>query len=95
VSAERPFLPGAASGIVLSTVQKALAFTARAIGAVRLLAADQRIPKPLRGLVVLGALPIPGPVDEAVLLVAAGLLFAFYRRPLHEAWDRARDRRTA
>ena len=48
----------------------------------------------MRGLVALGLLPIPGPVDEAVLLVAAGLLFVFYREPLREAWrDTAVDRR--
>jgi len=64
---------------------------AHAIRAVRLLIADRRIPRPLRGLVVVGALPIPGPVDEAVLLLAAGLLYAFYRDPLREAWRLAAD----
>jgi hypothetical protein len=31
----------------------------------------------------------PAPVDEAVLLLAAGLLYAFYRQPTREAWQRA------
>jgi hypothetical protein len=56
---------------------------------VRLLVSDRRIPRPLRGLVVVGALPIPGPVDEAVLLLAAGLLYTFYRQPMREAWEQA------
>ena len=63
-----------------------LALAAHAIRAARLLVTDGRIPRPLRGLVVVGALPIPGPVDEAVLLLAAGLLYAFYRQPMREAW---------
>jgi hypothetical protein len=63
-----------------------LAFATRSLRAVRLLARDGRIPRPLRGLVALGLLPVPGPFDEAVLLVAAALLFAFYRRPMREAW---------
>jgi hypothetical protein len=61
----------------------------RAIRAVRILARDGRIPRPLRWLVGLGLLPVPGPFDEAVLLVAAGILFAFYREPLRDAWRRA------
>jgi hypothetical protein len=65
------------------------AFVKRSIRAVRLLARDGRIPRPLRGLVAVGLLPVPGPFDEAVLLVAAALLFAFYRGPLREAWRTA------
>ena len=57
--------------------------------AVRLAAGDSRIPKPLRMLAGFGLLPIPGPVDEAVLLVVAVPLALFYRRPLAEAWERA------
>jgi hypothetical protein len=33
--------------------------------------------------------PVPGPFDEAVLLVAASILFAFYRQPLQDAWRQA------
>ncbi len=50
---------------------------------------DERIPKPLRALAGLGLLPIPGPVDEIVLLVAAIPLALFYRRNLAEAWRQA------
>jgi hypothetical protein len=64
-------------------------FLSRAIRAVRILAADGRIPRPLRWLVVLGLLPVPGPFDEALLLLAAALLYAFYRGPMHEAWREA------
>ena len=52
----------------------------------RILARDGRIPRPLRGLVALGLLPVPGPFDEAVLLLAAAVLFVFYRGPLRAAW---------
>jgi hypothetical protein len=61
----------------------------RTIRAVRILARDGRIPRPLRWLVLLGVAPVPGPFDEAVLLVAAGVLYAFYRRPLRDAWRKA------
>jgi hypothetical protein len=59
------------------------------ISAVRLLATDRRIPRPLRGLVIFGALPIPGPIDEAVLLIAAVPLLLFYRPLIRDAWRRA------
>jgi hypothetical protein len=65
----------------------------RTVRAVRLLARDGRIPKPLRGLVALGVLPVPGPFDEAVLVVAAVLLFGFYRPVLREAWIAASGER--
>ena len=47
---------------------------------------DKRIPKPLRWLAALGLLPIPGPFDEAILLIVAIPLALFYRGPLREAW---------
>jgi hypothetical protein len=53
---------------------------------VRRLATDGRIPRPLRWLAVAGLLPVPGPVDEALLLVVAALLGLFYRDLLREAW---------
>ena len=59
------------------------------IQAVKILVRDGRIPKPLRGLVAFGLLPIPGPFDEAVLIVVGTILFAFYRHPLREARRRA------
>jgi hypothetical protein len=46
---------------------------------VKILARDRKIPRPLRWLAVFGLLPVPGPFDEAVLLLVAGLLFAFYQ----------------
>lgn len=61
----------------------------RLIRAVKILAGDGRIPKPLRGLVAFGLLPIPGPFDEAALLVVGLLLLTFYREPLRQAWSRA------
>jgi hypothetical protein len=61
----------------------------RTIRAVKILATDGRIPRPLRGAAAFGVLPIPGPVDEAVLLVVAALLWLFYRERLTEAWQRA------
>jgi len=70
-------------------VRRALSFSGHAIQATRLLAMNRRIPRPLRSLVLVGALPIPGPFDEALLLLAAGLLCAFYRQPMREAWRQA------
>jgi hypothetical protein len=61
----------------------------RLILAVKILARDGRIPKPLRGVVAFGVLPIPGPIDEAVLLGAGLVLWAFYRDALHDAWSHA------
>jgi hypothetical protein len=40
-------------------------------------------------MLVLGALPIPGPFDEIVLLAAAVPLLVFYRGPMSDAWRRA------
>ena len=65
-------------------------FIARAIRAAKLLARDGRIPGPLRWIVVVGLLPLPGPVDEVILLLASALLFAFCREPMRDAWRRAR-----
>ena len=59
--------------------------------AVRIAATDRRIPRWLRGLVGLGLLPIPGPVDELVLVIAAVPLALFYRQQLREAWQAAGD----
>ena len=58
----------------------------RLVRAVRLLARDGRIPRPLRGLVAFGLLPLPGPLDELALLLAAALLWLFHRRVLKDAW---------
>jgi hypothetical protein len=66
---------------------------ARTIRAIRLVARDRRIPRPLRWLAGIGLLPIPGPFDEALLLLLAPILFAFYRQPMGEAWRRAGEPR--
>ena len=79
------FPPGSV-GSIPTFGMSMVAFVRRSIRAVRTLARDGRIPRPLRALVAIGLLPVPGPFDEAVLLVAAALLFVFYRGPLREAW---------
>jgi hypothetical protein len=63
----------------------------RLLRATRLVLRDQRIPRPLRWLAALALMPIPGPVDEAALLVLAPVLFAFHREPMREAWARAQE----
>jgi hypothetical protein len=70
------------------------ALTVHVVRAARIVAADRRIPRALRGLFVVGALPVPGPFDEAVLLVVAGLLYAFYREPMRDAWNLSRGPQT-
>ena len=63
------------------------AFVARTIRATGILVRDQRIPRPLRWCAGLALLPIPGPFDEAVLLLLAPPLFLFYRSSLRDAWE--------
>ena len=58
----------------------------RMLRAVRLLARDNRLPRWLRGLAAVGVAPIPGPFDEAVLLVVAAILWIGYRERLRSAW---------
>lgn len=72
-----------------------VAFARRTIRAVELLARDGRIPRPLRLIAAFGLLPIPGPIDEAALLVVAVPLALFYRPSLIEAWRRAAGPRAA
>jgi hypothetical protein len=74
-------------------MRRALAFVGHTIRAVRIVARDPRIPRPLRWILALGLLPIPGPFDEIVLLLAALPLAVFYRRSLAEAWRQAGDDR--
>ena len=50
---------------------------------------DGGIPRPLRWLAALGLAPVPGPFDEAVLLLAVLILFVFYRERLARAWREA------
>ncbi len=69
-----------------------LGYARRLLHAVKILARDGRIPRPLRWLAALGLLPVPGPFDEGVVLVVGLLLFVFYRDPLREAWQQAASR---
>jgi hypothetical protein len=57
--------------------------------AVRILARDGGLPRWLRGLAAIGLAPIPGPFDEAVLLVVAAILWLGYRERLRAAWHGA------
>ena len=66
-----------------------LAAISRLIRAVKILARDGRIPRPLRALAAFGLLPIPGPVDELALLLVGLLLWVLYRRTIAEAWNKA------
>ena len=61
-------------------------FARRAARAVRLLAKDGAVPRWLRWLAALGLAPVPGPFDEAVLLVVAAILWLGYRERLRSAW---------
>jgi len=63
----------------------------RAARAVRLLLTEGSLPRLLRALAAFALLPIPGPVDEAALLVVAFVLWVFYRDRLRDAWRRAGD----
>jgi hypothetical protein len=63
-----------------------MAFFRRAVRAVRLLARDGSLPRWLRVLAAVGLAPIPGPFDEAVLLVVAAILWLGYRERLRTAW---------
>jgi hypothetical protein len=70
-------------------MRRVRAFAGRTIRAMKLLARDSRIPKPLRWIAGLALLPIPGPVDEVVLILIAPIFFVFYREPMREAWRKA------
>jgi hypothetical protein len=61
-------------------------YVRRAVRAVRLLAKDGGLPRWLRALAAIGIAPIPGPFDEAVLLVVAAILWLGYRERLRIAW---------
>jgi hypothetical protein len=65
------------------------AFVRRTARAVRLVVGHDEIPRPIRWLAAFGLLPIPGPLDEAVLLFVALILFVFYRQELRQAWRNA------
>jgi hypothetical protein len=58
----------------------------RLLRAVRLLARDGGLPRWLRGLAAVGLAPIPGPVDEVVLVIVGAILWLGYRDRLRAAW---------
>jgi hypothetical protein len=62
------------------------AFLKRTARAVRIVLRHGGVPRPIRWLAAFGLAPIPGPVDEVVLLLVAAILFVFYRRELRQAW---------
>jgi hypothetical protein len=64
-------------------------FIKQTLRAAGIAARDERIPRPIRWFAALGLLPIPGPIDEAILIVVAIPLAIFYSQPLREAWHRA------
>ena len=66
------------------------AFLAHTTAAVSIVLRHATIPKPLRALAAIGLLPIPGPVDEIVLLLVTLILALFYRAELRRAWAEAR-----
>ena len=67
------------------------AFVRHTTRAVRIVIGHRGIPRPLRWLAGLALLPIPGPLDELVLLLVAAILFLFYRPELRQAWKEAAD----
>jgi hypothetical protein len=73
-------------------VSAMVGLAARCVRTARIAATDKRIPRPLRWFALLGLLPVPGPFDEAVLLLVAVPLALFYRGPLAEAWQSTYDR---
>jgi hypothetical protein len=64
-------------------------FIMRALRTVRIVLRDGRIPKPIRWGGALALLPVPGPLDEAVLLRVGCLLWLFYRQQFAEAWSQS------
>ena len=67
-------------------MRSSAAFLKRTANAVRIVLRNGGIPRPVRWLAAFGVAPIPGPIDEAVLVLVALILFLFYRRELREAW---------
>jgi hypothetical protein len=63
----------------------------RLVTTVTALARDPRIPRPIRWLLALAFLPIPGPFDEAIGLIALGLIALFWRPVLNEIRQRAAE----
>lgn len=64
-------------------------FVTRTIGTAKILVRDRSIPRPLRWGGAVGLLPVPGPLDEVVLVVVGGVLWLFYRDRFRRAWLQA------
>ena len=74
-------------------LKRAHSFVNRTGRAVKIVVSHESIPRPIRWLAAVGLLPIPGPFDEAVLLVVALILAVFYRDQLRDAWKQAGEAR--
>jgi hypothetical protein len=63
----------------------------RHLRVVRKLARDPAIPRWLRLALLFGLLPIPGPVDDVVVIVVALVIVTFYRHRVrhHYAYEAA------
>jgi hypothetical protein len=59
-------------------------------GTVALLARDRRVPRPIRWLLVVALLPIPGPAEE----IAGGIAIAYIARRLPDVWAEHHHRGT-
>jgi hypothetical protein len=58
----------------------------RLLRLLKLLARDPRVPRPVRGLILIGLLPVPGPLDEAVLIGAVAVLLLVRPGLLQTLW---------
>jgi hypothetical protein len=65
------------------------------LGTTKIVLSDPTIPRPLRWGGAFGLLPIPGPIDEIVLLLIAAILAVFYREQFRRAWRAASNVRTS
>ena len=63
---------------------------AETLRAAKTLVRDERIPRPIRWGGAFGLLPLPGPLDEVVLVLVAAVLWLFYRREFGDAWASAK-----
>ena len=80
---------GLAAQALHDRMTAAAGFITRTIRASAILLRDSRIPRPIRWVGGIALLPIPGPVDEAILLLIAPVFLVFFRPHLREAWQRA------
>lgn len=61
----------------------------RLLRTAKTVACDSRIPRWTRVLLVIGLLPIPGPIDEAVLLAALAGVCIRHRDIVRESWGKS------